>query len=53
MATLYMEQPEKTYLKELDSIHHQGLRLAIGAYSTSPVASLYTEANEPSLKLRH
>ena len=43
----------KKYLKELNTIHHQGLRLAFGAYSTSPVESLYTEANEPPLKLRH
>ena len=30
-------------------MHHQGLRLALGAFSTSPVSSLYAEANEPSL----
>ena len=42
----------KTYLKEINTIHHQGLRLALGVYSTSPVESLYAEANEPSLKLR-
>ena len=47
-----MGQPEKTYLKELNTIHHQGLRLALGAYSTSPVGSLYTEADEPPLTLR-
>ena len=43
----------KTYLKELNTIHHQGLRLALGAYSTSLIESLYTEADEPPLKLRH
>ena len=42
----------KTYLKELNTIHHQGLRLALGAYSTSPIESLYTEADEPRLTLR-
>ena len=41
----------KTYLKELNTIHHQGLRLARGAYNTS-IESLYTEANEPPLTLR-
>ena len=41
----------KIYLKELNPIHHQGLRLALGAYRTS-VESLYTEADEPSLTLR-
>ena len=33
----------------LDPIHNQGLRLALGAFRTSPVASLYVEADEPSL----
>ena len=42
----------KTYLKELNTIHHQGLRLALGAYSTFPIKSLYTEADEPPLTLR-
>ena len=32
----------------LDPIHNQGLRLALGAFRTSPVASLYAEADEPS-----
>ena len=42
----------KTYMKELNTIHHRGLRLALGAYSTSPVESPYTEADEPLLTLR-
>ena len=42
----------KSYLKELETIHHQGLRLALGAFSTSPVESLYTEANETPLPIR-
>ena len=36
----------------LGHIHHQGLRLALGAFRTSPVASLYMEADEPSLYSR-
>ena len=36
----------------LDPIHNQGLMLALGAFRTSPVASLYVEADEPSLYLR-
>ena len=36
----------------LDTVHHQGLRLALGAFRTSPVESLYVEAEEPSLYLR-
>ena len=33
-------------------VRHQGLRLALGAFRTSPVESLYVEAEEPSLYLR-
>ena len=42
----------KSYLKCLDTIHHQGLRLALGAFRTSPIESLYAESNEPSLYVR-
>ena len=38
----------KSYLKILDTVHHQGLRLALGAFRTS----LYVEADEPSLSDR-
>ena len=39
-----------TNLWQLDSIHNFGLRLALGAFCTSPVSSLYTEANEAPLE---
>ena len=42
----------KSYLQMLDSIHHQGFRLALGAFRTSPVSSLYVEEDEPPLWLR-
>ena len=42
----------KSYISMLDTIHHQGLRLALGAFRTSPIESLYAEANESSLNLR-
>ena len=42
----------KSYLRCLDSIHHLGLRLELGALRTSPVESLYVEANEAPLSLR-
>ena len=42
----------QSYLRKLDSIHNQGLRLALGAFRTSLVNSLYAEANEPSSNLR-
>ena len=40
----------KSYLKSLQTIHHEGLRLVLGA--TYPVESLYSEVYEPKLKLR-
>ena len=39
-------------LKQLDPIHHQGLRIALGAFRTSPAQSLYIETHEPSLTTR-
>ena len=39
----------RSVLKQLDPIHHQGLRIALGAFRTSPAQSLYIEAHEPSL----
>ena len=36
----------------LDPIHNQGLRLALGAFRTSHVASIYVEADEPSFYSR-
>ena len=33
----------------IDPLHNQGHRLALEAFRTSPVASLYVEADEPSL----
>ena len=41
-----------SYLKMLNTIHHQGLRLALGAFRTSPVESLYVEAGELPLDER-
>ena len=32
-------------------VHNQGLRLCLGAFRTSPVQSLYVEANEPPLDM--
>ena len=42
----------RSILKQLDPIHHQGLRIALCAFRTSPVQSLYIEAHEPSLTTR-
>ena len=42
-----------SYLKTLDTIQNQGLRIALNAYRTSPAASLRVEANERPIDLRH
>ena len=42
----------KSYVKLLDPVHHQGLRLSLGVFRTSPIQSLYVEAREPSLENR-
>ena len=42
----------KSYLDALDPIHHQGLRICLGAFRTSPKESLYAKAGEPPLSLR-
>ena len=52
MAVLYIALHEKSYLQMLDSIHNQGLRLSLGAFRISPDASLFVEADEPSLYSR-
>lgn len=39
-----------SYTKALDTIHHQGIRLALGAFRTTPIQSLYIEAGESSSK---
>ena len=41
-----------TDLQPLNVIHNQGLRLALGAFKSSPVESLYVEANEMPLHER-
>ena len=42
----------KSYIQKLDTVHHQGLRLAMGAFRTSPIQSLYVLSHEPSLEKR-
>ena len=42
----------KSSLALLNTVHHQGLRLGLGAIRTSPVESLYVEADETLLYLR-
>jgi hypothetical protein len=37
-----------SYIKMLDTVHHQGLRLSLGAFRPSLVDSLFVEANGAS-----
>ena len=46
------EAARKTYFKPLNTVHHEGLRLTLGAFWKFPVESFYSEAYEPPLKLR-
>ena len=43
---------KSTLLKTIDTIHNAGIRIALGAYCTSPTESLYCESGEPSLAMR-
>ena len=49
---LYGTSPLKMALGRLDPVHHKGLRICLGAFRTSPLRSLYVEANEPKLEYR-
>ncbi|GFO14911.1 ribonuclease hi [Plakobranchus ocellatus] len=47
-----MVPQKKHVLRALDPIHHQGFRIALEVFRTSPIKSLYAEAGEPSLEHR-
>ena len=51
-ACIVYGSARRSILKQLDPIHYQGLRIALGAFRTSPAQSLYIEAHEPSLTTR-
>ena len=51
-AIFMYRSARKSYLKKLDPIHREGLRLVLRAFRTSPVVNLYTEAHETPQQLR-
>ena len=51
-ASFVYGSARESYIKMLDPIHNSGLRLALGAFRTSPVDSLLAEADELPLHLR-
>ena len=42
----------KSYLKQLDPIHHESLKLVIGAFRTYPIDSRNAETHEAPLQIR-
>ena len=48
----FFRSAHKSYLKKLEPIQNQTLRICLGAFRTSPMESLYVEANESPLYLR-
>ena len=51
-CTVYMNAKVDADLEALNVLHRQGIRLCLGAFKSSPIESLYVEANEPPLELR-
>lgn len=51
-ASFIYGSAKPSYIGMLDPVHHQGLRMALGAFRTSPVDSLLAEADELPLSLR-
>ena len=51
-AIFIYRSARRSYLKQLDPIHREGLRQVLGAIKTSPVDSLYAETHEAPLQIR-
>ena len=50
---LFMALPaRKSYLKMLDPIHYQGIRLALGAFEISPCERFLADRSEPPFSHR-
>ena len=51
-GSIAYDSATSSVLKLLDPIHNSAIRLALGAFYTSPVNSLLCQASEPPLRLR-
>ena len=51
-AIFIYRSARRSYLKQRDPIHHEGLRQVLGAFRTSAIDSLYVEAHEAPLQFR-
>ena len=49
-SCIVYDKASNTNLWQLDSIQNSGFRLELGAFCTSPVSNLYTEASETPLE---
>ena len=47
-TTLQATKPSKKF----DPLHHQAIRIAVGAFRTSPISNILSEAMEVPLKIR-
>ena len=46
------EAARESYIQKLENIYHQGPHIFLGAFTTSPIESLYIKVNELPLSLR-
>ncbi|XP_043237640.1 uncharacterized protein LOC122389551 [Amphibalanus amphitrite] len=51
-ASFVYDSASQSSKKVLDAVHHAAIRVATGAFRTSPSSSLLAEAHEPPLSLR-
>ena len=51
-ASFVYDSASESSKKVLDTVHHAALRIATGAFRTSPRSSILAEAHEPPLSLR-
>ncbi|KAL1447058.1 hypothetical protein WDU94_003614 [Cyamophila willieti] len=51
-ASIVYSSASSSLLNTLNTVHNQGIRLALGAFKSSPVTSMLSEAGEPPLSYR-
>ena len=51
-GSIICRSTSQTRLQILDPVHHTGIRLCLGTFTTSPTASILTLAGEPPLTIR-
>ena len=51
-GSIVYDSARPSYIRSLETIHNQGVRMSTGAFRTSPILSLLAECGEPSLEMR-